>query len=608
MTTTDRSPLRANARRTRMRPGGHREVPALLLALLLFDTLAHGATFTVDSVVDAVDANPGNGVCADTGGNCTLRAAIQEANALPGAHTISVPAGTYTLTVPGPSYDLDINGELIITGAGADSTIVEACSGAPCTANDRVFEVAPGAVATISGVTIQNGSATVYGGGISNQGTLTLNASTVRDSSTVNLRGGGIYNSGTMTVTDSTVSGNLATWSFGNAYGGGVYNESTGTLSMSNSTVSDNTVVATYGEGGGIANWGILRLTNCTVSGNTTAYGGGGIYNNHGATVTVNNSTVYGNAAYGVGLGVGGGICNSCHCATVCGIGTAILKNTILAENSAYNFGPNYAGSSPITSAGYNLCTDGSCTGLGGTDLPNTPAHLGQLNLNSPGTTKTHSLLSASPAIDAVPLADCTDADSTPVATDQRGVARPQGGACDIGAYEGTGCIPTGAQKLRIVDKLATPAAKAEVFYQSNDGDAPITKGSGTPMYGAFDFSYVNGATAGQFVLPASGWFLFNNQNQANYLNLTAPNPTGGAWAALVRSLDKLRLQGRSLGDTPIDIMTAGPPGPLGVKTVFTVNDGSETYRHCTLFTKCKWKFKGLIAQLTCSPGTPSGD
>jgi CSLREA domain-containing protein len=64
-----------------------------LLALLLAGRAVSAATFNVNSAVDAVDAVPGDGVCATAGGQCTLRAAVQEANALPGADTISLPAG-----------------------------------------------------------------------------------------------------------------------------------------------------------------------------------------------------------------------------------------------------------------------------------------------------------------------------------------------------------------------------------------------------------------------------------------------------------------------------------------------------------------------------------
>jgi CSLREA domain-containing protein len=94
---------------------------------------AHAAvSFTVDSTTDAVDTAPGNGVCATAGSVCTLRAAIQEANALAGDDTITVPAGTYTLTILGrdeyaaATGDLNITSNITINGAGAGSTIIQA--------------------------------------------------------------------------------------------------------------------------------------------------------------------------------------------------------------------------------------------------------------------------------------------------------------------------------------------------------------------------------------------------------------------------------------------------------------------------------------------------
>ena len=137
---------------------------AVFVALALLGALAQpsgAATFTVNSTADFVDANPGNGVCETAPGNgvCTLRAAIQEANALAGADTIILPAGTYTLGIPGPDEDaaatgdLDITGDLAITGAGAATTIVDGGG------LDRVFEI-HGATVQISGVTIRNGFAT----------------------------------------------------------------------------------------------------------------------------------------------------------------------------------------------------------------------------------------------------------------------------------------------------------------------------------------------------------------------------------------------------------------------------------------------------------------
>src|SRR5437773_2640657 len=169
--------------------------------------VAHAATFTVDSTVDAVDAAPGDGVCATAGGTCTLRAAVQEANALGGANTIEVPAGTHTLTLAGvedaaASGDLDVTGgSLTIEGAAAATTVVDA------NGLDRIFEVLAPATSSIANLTMKNrrSPATISypitgsGGGIFNHGTLTLTNSGVTGNSAVAGQlgiGGGIENDG----------------------------------------------------------------------------------------------------------------------------------------------------------------------------------------------------------------------------------------------------------------------------------------------------------------------------------------------------------------------------------------------------------------------------
>ncbi len=90
-----------------------------------------GAGFTVDSTTDAVDADPGDGLCASAAGECTLRAAIQETNALLGPDSIQVPEGTFTLTIPGADEDASSTGDLDVTddptlaGEGRDVTVID---------------------------------------------------------------------------------------------------------------------------------------------------------------------------------------------------------------------------------------------------------------------------------------------------------------------------------------------------------------------------------------------------------------------------------------------------------------------------------------------------
>ena len=89
-----------------------RRAIVVLAALAFLASPAFAATFTVDSSVDAVDANPGDGICDDGGGACTLRAAVMEANAFAGMDAIDIPAGTYDLMTPvGTPLDAPLDGD-----------------------------------------------------------------------------------------------------------------------------------------------------------------------------------------------------------------------------------------------------------------------------------------------------------------------------------------------------------------------------------------------------------------------------------------------------------------------------------------------------------------
>ena len=353
----------------------------------LWQGVAEAATLNVNT-----DQDTNDGVCAATANGCSLRDAIAAAAS---GDTIEIPANTYTLT----HGELSIsNKNLTLAGSGATSTIIQAATSTR-TANFRVFQISEGNVA-ISDVTIRHGNiANANGGGILNQGiraNLTLSNSTVSGNTAISLpggpfpvgNGGGIHNSGTLTMTSSTVSGNAVS---GNpARGGGISNEAGGHVTLSNSTVSGNTA----SRGGGIANYGgTLALNSSTISDNTAGVGGGII----NANVEIPDWTFY---------------------------GTLSLLNTIVAKNAAA--GPDCAGSP--RSLGHNLigstsgCSFKQATG----DQVNVDPVLGPLQ-NNGGPTETHALPSDSPA---------TSAGSCPEGTDQRGVNRPQGGGCEIGAFE----------------------------------------------------------------------------------------------------------------------------------------------------------------------------
>jgi len=320
----------------------------------------------------------------------------------------------------------------------------------------RTLTVAAGKTVTLKGLVITGGKAMTCaeyggrgcGGAIYNNGSLTLDGSTVRGNHAGNVMapvppvafGGGIYNapSGTLTLMRSTVSGNLAQGPAG--AGGGIFND--GTLTIRASTISGNTASgAPTAEGGGIFNdgggttlaghpiVGVLTVVNSTIQGNrATGTGfavGGGIFNNNPAASMI-SSTVSGNSLTSGGTTMGGGIATFA--------GPFAVRSSIIAGNHA-PVAPDCSGT--FISGGDNLIGIGNdCPGIangthhdhvGSIATPLDPK-LGPLAANG-GPTRTLALLAGSPALNAA---------AVPCATgrDQRGLLRPRGGACDIGAFE----------------------------------------------------------------------------------------------------------------------------------------------------------------------------
>ncbi|HEX6304597.1 MAG TPA: choice-of-anchor Q domain-containing protein [Anaerolineales bacterium] len=189
--------------------------------------------------------------------------------------------------------------------------------------------------------------------------------------------------------------------------GGGIYN--LGSVTIANTTLSENTA---SNNGGGIYNAGSLSLTNSTLSGNIATSAGGGLFNN--GSSDLNYVTIANNSAAS-----GGGIANQ---------NSLFAANSIVANNIPTE--SNCSGA-PLASAGHNLESGNSCSFSLPSDLINTAPVLGPL-VDNGGLTPTHALLLGSPAIDAGIVGACG------VDTDQRGAGfpRPQGAACDIGAFE----------------------------------------------------------------------------------------------------------------------------------------------------------------------------
>jgi len=295
-----------------------------------------------------------------------------------------------------------------------DSTV----SGNTARFGGGIHNASSAATLTLTASTVSSNSTTESAGGINNILGLTILTSSVISENFTKSGGGIVNQGGTVTMMYSTVSGNSAS-----AGGGGIANNSfayikgLATLTIVASTISGN---ITGGSGGAIASRGRqidryrvdVSLTNSTVSGNT-AYTGGGLYN-YRADVFLTNSTVSGNSAQ-----IGGGMSNKAN-------STVTFTNSIIADNESLNCAPDGSGfASTLINSGHNLADDVSCGSLPG----NLTGFVTVLS-NNGGPTLTHRLLPGSNAIDAI--TPCPD----DLATDQRGIARPQGAACDIGAFE----------------------------------------------------------------------------------------------------------------------------------------------------------------------------
>lgn len=383
---------------------------------------------------------------------------------------------------------LDIAKDITLAGSGAATLDGQGVA-------IRVVTVRAGATVTIRGLRIVGGNgfagvgihnlgtvtltdsrvagnvATLWGGGVYNRFGATMRvANSVVSGNSAGENGGGIYNDGTLILSDSTVNDNR-----GGVGGGGLLNSSFGTLDLRSSVVSGNN--AQYG--GGVSNNGLLDIVRSTIGSNSASFGGGlalggGKTNIEDTTIAgntasgdggginqtggqysywmppvVRNSTIFGNSAGGSG----GGLANTGYIGSIAlehvtfggnraalsgaaianpGFsGQVTLRNTIVATSAA---GQNCAG--PILDSGYNLDDGASCGFTAAAHShSNTSPLLDSAGLkDNGGPTQTVALEPGSPAVDAIP--NGTSGCGTSVTADQRGVSRPRGSGCDLGAFE----------------------------------------------------------------------------------------------------------------------------------------------------------------------------
>ncbi len=423
---------------------------------------------------------------------------------------------TDTITL---STTLIISKNLTINGSGASQLSISGGNSV------RVIYISGSHTVNINNISIINGYSSTYGGGIENEGTLTIDNCIFSGNYAAgggNGYGGAVDNyNGSVTITNSTFSNNTAA-----SRGGAVATYGGTSISIDNSTFDSNTSAL----GGAISQAQSsavnLTITNSTIYNNAASLGGkcgGAIYWQQGA-VNISNSTISGNEADN-----GGAFCNGTQSLTIninsCTIvnnnaivqgggfelqsSTANIKNTILAANTSPS-GANFynSGSGSLNSQGYNLCdaTLSAFTGTG--DITNGTLNIDTLADNG-GNTKTHALLTGSDAINAIP--DGGNSYNGVYATDQRGNTRPHGTNADIGAFELITAPTSQATDVSFSNLAATSATISWTRPASNGGEKCIVfikesgSGNSTPVDGdtyTADVNYASGTQIG-----TTGWY-----------------------------------------------------------------------------------------------------
>lgn len=370
---------------------------------------AAAAVVAVASGLAAQPARAGTIVVGNTNdsGPRSLRQAISDAV---GGDTITIPAGTYSLASP-----LVVDKALTLVGAGARATVLDGGG------STRIFSLQPPAAAvTIVGVTMRNGRAP-SGGAINTQVPMTLTDDAIVGSQAGNGDGGGIYTSAAFTLERVLIAGNTAP----NGDGGGIEFAPTSPFvgTIYDSTLTQNSA---GGSGGGLNDFNssteIVHLEGDSLVANSAARGG--------------NFRAW--------------------------TGTSIdYHNTLIAQGSGPvgpGQGPNcaYGGGAAVKSDGYNAqdLNDSACQMTKPTDQKAVNPQIGLLQ-NNGGPTDTLLPAAGSPLVGRGDPIVCS-------ADDQRGVPRPLGGRCDIGAVERTSPAAGAPTPTAITHSGASLAATAD--------------------------------------------------------------------------------------------------------------------------------------------------
>jgi len=429
---------------------------------LAVSTHGRAATFSVDTFLDTIDSNPGDGICADADQDCSLRAAIEESNAMPGADTIELPAGDFVLSIAGTgedlgaSGDLDIVDDVTVIGAGADATridgggldrVVDIHAGvAPVTVWFEQLTIRNGALVSTDGmqsgaglriadsvhavfddVVIRDNTATqsFVAIAIETEGCVEGNRLRILDNRDTAMSGSvsataAVHVSGAtacLVLTDSEISGNRADEA------GAILADAAAPITLRRSLISDNE--ARFAGAMLLNSGNDTLLENVTISGNRG--NPGAILNDGGAHLTLVNSTVTANGPRADSGCVVGGI-QDVHG----GYGLTFLSNTVISGNGPGSSADDCDAATSV--GGGNIIGDSAHCHFSAqpSDQLGVDPELGSLADNG-GFTRTH--LPGDAAIDRGEAAACPG-------SDQRGLSRPIDGdgdgvaACDVGAVE----------------------------------------------------------------------------------------------------------------------------------------------------------------------------
>jgi len=354
-----------------------------------------------------------------------------------GAATVNDEASFTTAWQTAGTTQIDLGGDITLTCTsgeptrssttaitlnGNGHTLTQTCAG------DRVLEQQDSGMVTLSNITVTGGDADGDGGALDTPGDVVVTGSVIAGNAS-NSEGGAFEVNGDLSVTGSLISDNTAAGSGGAIAGHGV-------TTLTDSTMTGN---SSGNNGGAIRSYGSAVVINSTISGNTAVSDGGAISNNNDTTL-VYATVVDNTGSFGGNLDLGG--------SPLASFGSVVA----LPHGST-----DCSGGSGTTSTGYNTDDDGTCgfKGTGDRSDFTTPLGLGALAANG-GLAPTRLPAASSPLLEQIPAAACGGGQG--ITADERGVARPQGLMCDVGAVELAAASPA-STTTTTAPPAAAPAA-----------------------------------------------------------------------------------------------------------------------------------------------------